>query len=318
MPLPTSQDVHVNRPLTNVSIAYKNAQYIADEIFPIVPVMKQSDIVPSYPQSYWFRDDARILAPGARSAEAGYKVDTSDTYFCPRYAMSKTIPDEVRDNADAPFDLDREATEFCTDKIQMRRDVAFATDFFTTGVWGTDKVGGTDFTVWSNYGGSSPVVDIANYKDLVEGKIGREPNRAVMGKQVLVQLLNHPDVIDLIKYTQKGQVNVDLLASLLTFEKLLVGRGIYTTDKEGTAEASVSYSRIWGKHLLMAWVSPSPALMTPSAGYTFAWQRVPNAIQYAQTFRRLEEETDVVRVSSYFDQKKTAANAALFVSAAVA
>jgi len=42
---PTASDVHVNAPLTNISIAYMQMQseYKAADIFPVVPVSKQTD-----------------------------------------------------------------------------------------------------------------------------------------------------------------------------------------------------------------------------------------------------------------------------------
>ena len=44
MPNPTQSDLHVNVPLTNVSVAYMQdkATFIADKVFPRVPVQKQS------------------------------------------------------------------------------------------------------------------------------------------------------------------------------------------------------------------------------------------------------------------------------------
>jgi hypothetical protein len=319
MPLPTSRDVHVDQLQTNVSLKYSNQTYIADEAFPLLPVQKQSNIIPAYDQSYWFRDEAKMGIPGADVPLADYAVDTSsNTYFCPRYRLGRLIFDEIRDNADAPFDLDREATEFLTDKMLLRREVQFVNQHFTTGQWTTDKTGDVDFTKWSNYAGSSPVVDCTTYKDTVEALMGREPNKLIVGKQVYIQLKNHPDVIDLIKYTQRGQITPDLLASLLEFEKFLIGRAIYTTDKEGTAEGSVSYSRVWGKNALMVFTPQSPSLMTPSAGYTIVWNRVAGAAQYMQRFRRDEAEADLMVINSYFSQKRLSARAGLFLSNAVA
>ena len=40
---PGVHDVHIDGPLGNISIAYKNTQYLADQVFPVVPVAKQSD-----------------------------------------------------------------------------------------------------------------------------------------------------------------------------------------------------------------------------------------------------------------------------------
>ena len=51
-----------------------------------------------------------------------------------------------------------------------------------------------------------------------------------MGKQVHLQLKNHPDLIDLIKYTQRGQITAELIASLEDAEAdFEAGRGMATT-----------------------------------------------------------------------------------------
>jgi hypothetical protein len=104
----------------------------------------------------------------------------------------------------------------------------------------------------------------------------------------------------------------------MEFESYLVGRSIYTTTVEGTAEASVGYTRIWGKNALMVYVPSAPSLLQPAAGYTFVWQVVPNALQYIKRMRNEEKEIDIVEANSYNDAKATLTNAGLFLSAAVA
>jgi hypothetical protein len=315
---PDARDLHVDQLLTEVSIGYKNPLYIADGIFPVVPVRKQSNVVPKYNQSFWFRDAAQMRAPGTRSVGGGFTVDNTDTYFAPRFSFRFEIPDDIRDNSDQPYDLDNDGTEFVTDKILLKRELALATDFFTTSVWGADKVGGTDFTQWSDYGASAPLTDMAGFLDGVEALVGREPNVLVLGKQVWVQLKWHPDLIDTIKYTQTAMVDVDLAARLFALDKLLVGRAIQTTSPDGTAEGSVSYSRVWGKHGLLLFVPQRPGLFTPAAGYTFVWNRVPSALQYIKRMRDEERETDIIEGNTYFDQKALATKAGVFLQNAVA
>jgi hypothetical protein len=314
---PTARDLHVDALLTELSIGYTNPEYIADRIFPLVRVNKQSDIVPKYDQSHWFRNLAAPRAPGGRSARSGWTVNNSDTYFAMRYSIGHEIPDEVRDNADAPYNVDRDAVAFVTDKILMNREVSFASDFFKTGVWGADKTGGVDFTKWSDYASSSPLVDFTTFRDLVELKIGREPNTLVLGKPAWNKLKWHPDLIDLIKHTQRGQLSVDLFATLTEFSRVLIGKAIYTTSAEGTAEGSVTYTRIWDDDALMLWVPEAASLLTPAAGYTFVWQRVPNMIQYIKRMRDEEREVDIIEANTYYDQKVTAARAGLFMADAV-
>jgi len=313
----TAKDVHVDQLLTNVSIGYANAGYIADQVFPIVPVEKQSDKYLVYDKSHWFRNEARIRATGTRSERGGWSY-SSAAYFCDRFSYGHEIYDEERSNADNNFQLDSDAAEFATDKILMQREVAFAGNFFKTSVWGTDKTGASDFTRWSDYANSAPLVDVAGWMDLIEAAIGREPNRLVMGKQVWTQLKWHPDLIDTIKYTQRAQMGIDLAAALFEVERILIGRAIYTTSPEGTAEASVSYSRIWGKHALLAYVPATPSLRTPAAGYTFTWQRVPNSLVYVKRMRDEEREADIIEANAYYAHKVTGASAGLFASTAVA
>lgn len=312
MPELNTRSVHVDRLLTEISIGYKNAVYIVDDLSPELPVGKQSNIVPKYDQSHWFRNMARLRAPGTKSQRGGFSVDNTDTYYCHKYSFGFEVPWDVEDNADEPYELERDGTEFVSDKLDMCRELEFAANSFTAGKWGTDKVGATDFAQWSDYGSSSPLVDIESWKDALEGKIAREPNVATFGKQAWTVLKWHPDLIDTIKYTQRAQMTLEIFGGLIEIPKVLVGRGIYTLSPEGTPEANVVYTRIWGKHGLFLYVPPRPSLMTPAACYTFVWRRVPNAKKYIRRFEETPEERYVLEGNSYFQHKITAPAAGLF------
>ena len=72
MPQPTQSAVHVNRPLTMLSVAYAQAQsaFIADKVFPVVPVDKQSDLYYVYTKNDWFRDEAQVRPPATERGQA--------------------------------------------------------------------------------------------------------------------------------------------------------------------------------------------------------------------------------------------------------
>ena len=72
---PTLSQVHVDAILTNASVAYIQSadNFIANKVFPIVPVDKQSDLYFKYTKEDWFRDDAKVRADGAEAAVAGLK-----------------------------------------------------------------------------------------------------------------------------------------------------------------------------------------------------------------------------------------------------
>ena len=69
------------------------------------------------------------------------------------------------------------------------------------------------------------------------------------------------------------------------------------------------YNRIWGKHALVAYIAPAPAYQTASAGYTFVWNRVPNAFQYIRGYGKTTKYADVINGFSHWDTKVVVPNA---------
>jgi len=109
---PTLSQVHVDAILTNSSVAYIQAadNFIANKVFPIVPVDKQSDLYFKYTKEDWFRDDARVRADGAEAVTSGYGL-TTDSYYADVYAVKKAIGDQIMANFDSPLDPLRDAAK---------------------------------------------------------------------------------------------------------------------------------------------------------------------------------------------------------------
>lgn len=286
---PTQSSVHVDVPLTNLSTAYLQSQdaFIASKVFPIVPVQKQTDKFYTYTKNDWFRDEAQLRADATESAGSGYGLSTS-TYSCDVYAMHKDIGYQTRANADSQINLDRDATEFVTQRLLLKQEIQFVTDFFTTSVWGTDS---TPTNLWSDFTNSDPIEDIETGKEAILSVTGQMPNTLVLGYQVYRKLKNHPDIIDRIKYTSgvTGRtVTPELLAAMFDIDRVLVARAIKATNNEGETAA---YSFTHGKHALLAHVAPSPGLLTPSAGYMFSWQDVSDGLGANIGIRRIDMPT---------------------------
>lgn len=281
MPSPSQSDLHVNQPLTNVSIAYmmKSEMFIADKVFPRVPVSKQSDLYWKYTKSDWRRTDVQRRAPGTESAGIGWKQDTGQ-YFCHVYAVHKDIDDQIRSNADSVWNLDRDASTFVTNQLLLKRDLDWSTTFFKEGVWGRDMVAGAvgaDGFEPFNDAASDPVVFFSDLQTEYIKQAGRKGNTLVLGANVINQLKNHPDLIDRIKYTQKGVVTQDLLASFLDVEKVLVSYASVTDVEENAdgreQDENADYEFINDPDsALLVYTPSSPSLMTPAAGYCFNWK----------------------------------------------
>lgn len=332
MPSPTQADLHVNVPLTNVSVAYMQSanSFIADKVFPALPVDKQSNLYWKYSKSDWRRTDVERRAPSTESPGVGWTT-TTDQYFCHVYAVHKDIDDQVRANADSNWNLDRDATEFITNQHLLKRDIDWVSSYFKSGVWATEKTGvasapsAGQFLQWDQ-ASSDPLGDVAQWLIDFRQLTGFAPNVCVMGAYVMKALKQHPDIIDRIKYTQRGIVTEDLIATLFDVDELYV---TYATKAVGPQipdavqqDAAAAYAFIGDpKGLLFAYSPSSPSLMTPAAGYTFTWKGYlgGNSKGVKVTKFRMEQiKSDRVEAEQTYDMKVVCNDMGLWVGSAVA
>lgn len=319
MPQPTQTDVHVDAILTNISVAYiqKADAFVAQKVFPVVPVDKQSDKYFIYNKADWFRDEAEKRADATESAGSGYNL-SQDNYFCDVYAFHKDIGDQVRQNTDSPLDPDRDATQFVTQRIMLRQEVQWTTSYFTTGIWGTDVTGGSSFTQWSDFAGSDPIEDIYTGIQTVLSNTGFEPNTLVLGYTVWRKLKNHPDFVDRVKYTSSDALTPDIFARYLDIDRVFIAKAIQNTAKEGQ---TASYGFVFGKSAWLGYVNPQPAIMQPSAGYVFTWKGVSDGLGTnigITRFRMQHLRADRVEAQVAWTNKVVATDLGYFFSSAVA
>ena len=145
------------------------------------------------------------------------------------------------------------------------------------GVWNTDITGsaapsGSQTYYWNDDVNGDPFTDIATGQTTILQNTGFEPNTLVLSYAAYQALRKHPLVIDRIKYTTRAdaaKITPDLLAGAFDVDRVLVSKAVYNTSPEGTASAA--YSFINGKDALLCYVTPEPAIMVPTAGYTFGW-----------------------------------------------
>jgi hypothetical protein len=273
--MPDRSDIHIDKALTNISVKYMqdDSNFIAGQVFPTVPVQKQSDRYFVYKREDWFRDDARERAPGTESAGGDYDIDNTPTYFCRKYAFHKDVFEEDRANADDPLTPDEDAVAFVTDKLLLNKENNWARTFFKKGVWGkdytgNDTAGASQIVYWDKYADSTPIEDITKMATEQAEVTGKRPNTMVMGRRAYDALKNHPDFLDRVKYTQKGVVTTDLIAEMFDVERVLVANAIQNTALKGQA-AKMSF--IMGNNVLLCYTTNAPKLKTATAGYTFVW-----------------------------------------------
>ena len=306
MPNPTRENVHVNRPLTNVAMNFiqEQSKYIADQVFPYVGTQNKSDDYFKFDKGDLLRVEAKKRADSTETAGSGYRLAT-EAFNCEVYGFHKDVGDQMRANSDNPLQPDRDATQFVVQNLLMKREILFGNKFMNHGH--TNYVGWdeeNDTADWSP-DGDNPIVDISSAMDTIAG-VWEEPNVAIMGRDVFRKLENNDDVVERYKYTQPNVDAGDLLANILGLDEVYVGKALHNSAEEG---ASASISRcIPNDAMLLMYAPRSPQINLPSAGYTFGWEGLEGSdglnVRMKQ-FRMEEKATDRIEGEMAFDMKQT-------------
>ncbi len=315
MSQPTNSQVHINKPLTNISVAFMQDanEYVADKVFPRVPVSKQSDNYFIYDKEAFARAIAADRSGATESAGGGYEV-SKGVYSCRQKSFHKDVPSDIAANSDAPLDAYRDATEFVTRAMLLKKEADFADAYFKTGIWtnGATLAGATQ---WSDPT-SDPINAVKAAIRTIQKACLVKPNKLVVGPAVIDALSEHPDLTDRYKHTDSRTLSVQMISALLGVE-ILVGEGVQVTNVEGQATTT---DYIFGKHALLVYAAPRPSLMMPSGGYNFTWNAYGNG--FGARIRRypMIHLNDAARIEGdmAYDPKVVAPDAGYFFNNAVA
>jgi hypothetical protein len=284
MPQPTVLQVHIQAALTQIATAYiqDEKNYVADQVFPVVPVEFQADKYFTFSKDDFFRDEAQRRADGTESVGGGFNLGNG-TYAAEVWAYHKDLGGQVRRNADPAVNMDIATTKFVMQKLLIRRDRFFMGAYMTNSVWAADYTGtaggtpgGSTPAYWNDDANGDPFTDIANAQTAMLQNTGFEANTLLLSFPVYQGLRKHPLVVDRIKYTTRAdasKITPELLAAAFDVERVIVSKAVYNSAAETTTTAGNvgTYSFVASKDALLLHAAPSPGIMVPTAGYIFAW-----------------------------------------------
>lgn len=310
MAQPTHSEIQAVDPvLTNMLVGYMQAsdRFVASKVFPAVPLDKQSGTYYSFTKKYWFLDNLKARAPGGVFARSGYGVDTA-TATAQLWGLEHPIADEARANNQMPMALEQAGLQWLAQQSLIRKERAFSVDFMKTGVWATDD--NNSATDWDDFTSGDPVDNVLTARRTISNNTGYDGNTMVLGYIVHQALVNHPDIIDRVKYVQQATLaSVEgALAAAFGVSNYIVGKASYNSANEGQ---TFSASAIIDDDCLVAYVTPTPGIMTASAGYTFSWDG-GGGIGSIGTYRDQSVKSDILQHSEAWDQKAVATDVGYF------
>ena len=326
MPLLTPSSVHIDAPLTNLTIAYVQDQnnFVADKVFPTVAVERQSDKYYEYDRANMNRSgDVKKLAPRTEVNRIGQKVSNT-SYFADVYGLGMDFDQQTLATEDTALDIRSSGAQTLTTRLLIHREEQFASTFFAAGVWGTQT---TPANLWSDYTNSTPLVDVTTASRTMQLKSGGfKPNTMVVGKEVRDILINHPKVLARLNGGSTVQnpalVTDNMLAQIFEVENFYVMEAVQNSSVEGVAESNAF---IGGKHALLVHGPKNAGLMVPAAGLTFAWNTLEGVNNLGVTVESFSDDAlkrqqvaEHIQVKMSYDMKVTGADLGYFFNTVVA
>jgi hypothetical protein len=326
MPLLTPSNVHLDAPLSNLTLAYVQEQtnFVADKVFPVVGVQRQSDKYYIYDRAGMNRSgDVKKLAPRTEVNRIGLQL-SNDSYFADVYGLGMDFDEQTLANEDAMLEIRSAGAQTLVNRVLIEREEQFASAFFAANIWGTDA---TPANLWSDYTNSTPISDVTTARRTMQLKSGGfKPNTMVIGKEVRDILINHPDVLARLNggatVTNTALITDAKLAEIFEVENFYVMEAVKNGGAEGLAEANAF---IGGKNALLVHTPRASGLMTPAAGLTFAWNNIPSVNNLGITVESFSDDAlkrqqvaEHIQVKMAYDMKVVGADLGYFFEDVVA
>lgn len=287
----------VDKILSQFSQMYRNENYIAEQIMPVLKVKEKTGKFAKYGKENLRTYANQIYrAPGTRAHTVDYSV-SQGSYSCFERSLEKLVPDEFVNNTDDPYDPKRDATAVLLDNILANQESVLATAMSDTAIISQNvTLSGTN--QWSDKTNSDPIANIRTAITTVRTATGLRPNTMVIGITAWEDLKDHPDVREQLKYTNGGQPSDDQLSawvkSYFRLNDVFIGDAVNNIAEEGQTD---SLADIWGGHCWLLHRTAAPTLMKATFGLTLA--DVPTMVD---VYREEPKLADVVRVRKSFDQ----------------
>lgn len=333
----TASQFHVDVPLTNLTVAQlqSDENFIADKVFPNVPVDKQSDKYYVWPRGQFNRvGDVKKLAPGVESETITMQV-SQDNYFAEVYALGMEFTEQMLANVDTQLNVRLAGSTMLATRMRLKREIDWINTYFAPGVWTTQYTGvasapnASQFIQWNDYGTSTPIQNVTNAKTALYlasgGAASYSDLVAVMTQDVYDVLVNHPDILGRLNggstVTNTALVTQAKLAEVLGVSEILIPRAIQNTAKEGLSDV---HGFVATKRFAIFARPKAPGLMVPASGYNFTWNAGANAgygievRSYTGEYLAIKHIVEKLEVLNSWDMKVISPDMAVYFDGIIA
>lgn len=257
------EDVYIpNALMSRVALEYPAQEFISLVACPSLKVVKKSDKYYKFKKSHLNKVDDET-SPGSAPRRIIWEIDSTPTYVCNYHKLESTLPDELKENTDPPINADKRTTEDLL-RVHLLGHASRVQALFYTKYAGGQAVSGNQ---WDDTGGACTTIedDIDAAIENVKTNFGTPPNTIIMNDQTYTHLKKNATLRTLWKYVTGSIGEVldvrKMFAAMFDLKNFLVAGAMYNSANKGATEV---LSRLWGKNAYLAYIEPSPALMSPT------------------------------------------------------
>jgi hypothetical protein len=307
--------------LTNILLAYTNPQFLADQILPTVPDLKEeSGKIGSMGNAHLRQYSTKRSLYDESEHRIEFTISNDNSYQIDYFDLDAYVPDRLQDQLQAPFNALNAAQMTVMEAMKLEREIALAAALTSTSIItnNTTLSGSSKYTDGAN---STPESDFDTARDSVQTKTGREANAVYMSRKVMNALRRHPWFLDIAKSSLAGgaaksgalSVNafIETLKAWYDLQYVFIGSQIKITSAEGQTETK---GAVWGDDVVWFYRTPAPSLFAPSFGYSF--QLAGNNLQ-TRVRRHVNDKGDIVEVIWAYQDKILDTNCAYLIKNAV-
>lgn len=263
---------HVDATIANMSVQYRNEEYIGLRLMPVITQENKSG-------TYFVYDKrARLAYPDDAIGPRGSLNEIVEsrapkTFRVNAYGYKEFVDQSEMSNADKPLNDMLDATVGLLEALAFREEKRIATILTAAASYSGNTAALGSGVRWDVAGGN-PIADILNARNALWS--GRGPGKVVafMSLAVWTAIQQNAKMQDTFKYTRDGLLQPAQWANYFGIDELLIGGARQDNANEGQ---SASYGRIWGDVFGLVRVATAPSVRNASFGNTMRFGGIDTA-----------------------------------------
>lgn len=214
------------------------------------------------------------------------------TFLCVEHALETMYDFEELDQAakigaQRVLMMEQRAIQLVQNPLELEMEKAIADTVLSGTYYATgNKATLTGNDQWMQSDGSegstsNPIGDIRDGIDAARNDMGRRPNTMVMGYDAWRALRDHSQMIERIKYSQRGIATTQLVAEIFNLRNVFVGESVYSADGS-------TFTDLWGDNVALLYIPETGEMVEGTTPHTVVFEQegFPKVQTYADAYRK--------------------------------